>query len=297
MFIDIHAHAYRLRPPFVCGFPTAEELLALYDANDIEMGFVLPIVNPEIYFPQANEDILEMVEQHPGRLRAFCNVDPRCLTNSCDAPLWKVLGHYRDRGCLGVGEIMPTMPMRHPMVQNLLKCAEQVGLPVTWDNSDQEDGDFGLYDEAGLPQLEHSLARFPKLSFIGHGPVFWYELGELETPGGKKPGFYPGGGQTHFRPPSRPIEREGVLPKLFRYFDNLYGELSDAYSIFRVNEDYGPKFLTEFQDRLFFGTDTCSPRHSYLIRGLLLDWRERGLISETVFKKIARENAIRFFGL
>ena len=154
---------------------------------------MLPIVNPEIYFPQANEDILEMVEQHPGRLRAFCNVDPRCLTNSCDAPLWKVLGHYRDRGCLGVGEIMPTMPMRHPMVQNLLKCAEQVGLPVTWDNSDQEDGDFGLYDEAGLPQLEHSLARFPKLSFIGAVHVL-VRVGRVETPGGSRDFI---GGQAH----------------------------------------------------------------------------------------------------
>ena len=57
MFIDIHAHAYRRPVPFVCRFCTAEELLKLYDEADIKCGFILPIVSPEIYFPQANEDI------------------------------------------------------------------------------------------------------------------------------------------------------------------------------------------------------------------------------------------------
>ena len=44
-------------------------------------------MSPEDLPPQANEDILDMVEQYPDRFFAFCNIDPRALTNSADAPL------------------------------------------------------------------------------------------------------------------------------------------------------------------------------------------------------------------
>ncbi|HHV96630.1 MAG TPA: hypothetical protein GXX37_09205, partial [Clostridiaceae bacterium] len=130
MFIDIHAHAYRKPVPFVVRFCTAEELIKRYDELGIEKGVLLPIVNPEIYFPQANEDILDMAEQYPDRFIPFCNIDPRALTNSPEAPLDKVLAYYRDRGCKGIGEVMPNLPVIHPLVQNLFRHAEKVGMPV-----------------------------------------------------------------------------------------------------------------------------------------------------------------------
>ena len=296
MFIDIHAHAYRKRPP-VYGMSSPEQVIERYDAAGIEKGALLPIVSPEIYLPQANEDILEMAEHYPDRFFPFCNIDPRALTNSVDAPLDRLLRHYRDQGCKGVGEIMPNVPMRDPMVQNLFKHAQDVGLPVTFDGSDQIGGDFGLYDEPGLPQLEHSLQRFPKLIMIAHGPVFWMEIAPLVTPAERKPPFFPTGGQTPWPRPTGPIEREGVVPTLFRRYGNLYGELSDAaYSLAR-DPDYGAKLLTEFQDRLLFGTDICGPQTPFRAHELLLEWRDAGRISEEVFQKVARENAIKLFGL
>ena len=147
MFIDIHAHAYRRPTPFVTQFPTVEQIIERYDQHGIEKGILLPVVSPEIYLPQSNEDILEMCEQYPERLFAFCNLDPRALTNSADAPLDRVLRYYKDKGCRGVGEIMPNLSFMDPMVQNLFKHAQEVGLPVTFDGSDQLSGDFGLYDE------------------------------------------------------------------------------------------------------------------------------------------------------
>ena len=57
-YIDIHAHAYRKVVPFVTSFYTPDHLLKQYDKFGIEAGFLLPVVNSEIYFPQANEDIL-----------------------------------------------------------------------------------------------------------------------------------------------------------------------------------------------------------------------------------------------
>jgi len=167
MFIDVHAHAYRKPTPFVAAFPTIEQVIARYDAVGIEKGMLLPVVNPEIYLPQSNEDILEMAQQYPDRIIPFCNIDPRALTNSVDAPLDRLLRYYKDQGCKGVGEIMPNLPFMHPMVQNLFKHAQAVGLPVTFDGSDQPTGDFGLYDDPGLPQLEHTLQRFPDLVIMG----------------------------------------------------------------------------------------------------------------------------------
>jgi len=298
MFIDIHAHAYRKHPPILVQFCTAEQLINRYDAAGIEKGVLLPIVSPEIYLPQANEEILEMVEQYPDRFIPFCNIDPRALTNSADAPLDRLLRYYRDQGCKGLGEVMLNVPVMHPMVQNLFKHAQDVGLPVTFDGSDQVGGDFGLYDDPGLPQLEHTLQKFPKLIMLGHGPVFWSEIGRLETPAERGFVFRPDGGQVG-RLPSGQIKEEGVVPKLFRRYPNLYGDLSDftACNALSRDHDYGPKFLEEFQDRLFFGTDICFFDMPFPLVDLLLDWRDTKKISETVFQKVARENALKLLGL
>jgi predicted TIM-barrel fold metal-dependent hydrolase len=298
MFIDIHAHAYRKPVPFVVKFCSAEELIQTYDKLGIEKGVLLPIVSPEIYFPQANEDILDMAERYPDRFIPFCNVDPRALTNSPEAPLDKVLSYYKERGCKGIGEVMPNLPVMHPMVQNLFRHAEKVGLPVIFDGSDQLTGDFGLYDDPGLPQLEHTLQRFPNLILFGHGPLFWSEIGRLETPGERCIIFNLKGNQVG-RLPEGPIKEEGVVPKLFRRYPNLYGDLSDytAYNAIARDPEYGPKFLTEFQDRLFFGTDMCFPDMPVPLIDLLKRWRDEGKIGETVFYKIARGNAEKLLGL
>lgn len=298
MFIDIHGHAFRKHPP-VYGFSTAEQVIERYDEAGIERGVLLPVVSPEIYLPQANEDILEMVEQHPDRFIPFCNIDPRALTNSADAPLDRLLRHYRDEGCKGIGEVMPNMPMMHPMVQNLFKHAQDVGLPVIFDGSNQTVGDFGLYDDPGLPQLEHTLQRFPKLIILGHGGTFWTEIGRLDTPAQRKTTFRPGGQQVGLRPPTGPIKEEGAMPKLLRRYPNLYGDLSDPYpwNALARDPDYGPKFLTEFQDRLLFGTDICGPQMPFPMVDLLLEWRGAKKISEEVFRKVARENAVKLLGL
>lgn len=298
MFIDIHAHAYRKHPPLLVQFCTPEKVIERYDMIGIEKGALLPIVSPEIYFPQANEDILDMVEQYPDRLFPFCNIDPRALTNSSHAPLGDVLRYYKDKGCKGLGEVMPNLPVMDPMVQNLFKHAEQVGLPVTFDGSDQLTGDFGLYDDPGLPQLEHTLQRYPNLTMFGHGPVFWSEIARLETPGERSFIFRLDSGQVG-RLPVGPVKEEGVMPKLLRLYPNLHGDLSDftAYTALARDHEYGPKFLTEFQDRLCFGTDICFFDIPISLPELLIGWRDAGKISEEVFNKVAKENAVRIFGL
>lgn len=292
MFIDIHSHAYRIKPAKFYKFSTPDELIARYDQMKVDMAVLLPIVNPEIYFPQAVEDIIEMAQDHPDRFIPYCNVDPRCITNSPFAPIDKVLEVYKEKGCKGIGEVMPNMRLDDPMVQNLFRCAEIVGLPIVYDGSTKTTSDFGLYDDPGLPMLENALLEFKDLIIFGHGPVFWSEIGKLHTVAER--GVYMNArGRQYLNLPSGPIEEEGTVPKLFRKYPNLRGDLSDgtAYNAIARDPDFGPRFLSEFEDRLYFGTDMCFPTMKVELDELLIHWKETGKISETTFRKIARENA------
>lgn len=302
MFIDIHAHVYKEPIPFVTKFYNPEQLEKKSEEWGIEKTVLLPVVSPEIYFPQSNEEVLEIARANPDKYIPFCNIDPRSLGNSPFSNFGPVLEYYKKQGCKGLGEIMPNMPLNHPKVQNLLRYAEIAELPVIYDGSIQHDGDFGLYDDPGLPQLEHTLMSFPNLIILGHGPAFWAELGKLETPGERAIIFSIKCRQVGHLPDT-PILEEGVVPKLMRRYKNLHGDLSDGspFAALMRTPEYGARFLTEFQDRLYFGTDRCNVEAEAVgrpgIMTLLLDWRNSGKISETVFQKIARENAIKLLGL
>ncbi|HHX39961.1 MAG TPA: amidohydrolase family protein [Armatimonadetes bacterium] len=290
MFIDIHAHAYKKIGPKQDGrihFVTPEQLLERYEELKIEKACLLPLIGPEVYLPESNEEILEIAARYPDRFIPFCNVDPRALFNSPDAPLGDVLRYYRDQGCKGIGELMPNLPFLDPRVQNLFKHAQDVGFPVIFDISTRIGGTYGLYDDQGLPQLETTLQRFPRLIILGHGPAFWAEIGRLETPADRS--SYP----------RYPIHQEGVVPKLFRRYPNLYGDLSagSGYNALARDPDYAVRFLNEFQDRLLFGTDICSAQQPAPQVEFLLGLKASGKLSEETFRKIARENAIRLLGL
>lgn len=298
MLIDIHAHAYRFPQKFVCEFCSAEQLLERWDELGISKGVVLPIVNPEVYLPQSNEDILEMAEKYPDRIIPFCNVDPRSIKNNAYSDFEPILQYYKDRGCKGIGEIMPKMDLSDPKLQNLLYYAQKVGLPVTFDGAPQRNIGFGIYDDPGLPQLEMTLISFPELKVLGHGPWFWSELAKLETIG-ERGYFYTSRGQHIGNMNHSPIKEEGIVPKLLRRYPNLYGDLSDISPYYMLSRDpeFGAKFLTEFQDRMFFGTDIVSPTMPVDIIDMLDSWLSNGLLSQEVYDKITHKNAERFLGL
>ena len=301
MIIDIHTHAYRVKCPFGAPFCTLEELLVEQDRLGIDKSVVMPIVSPEIYIPQNTEDIIDMAREYPDRIIPFCNVDPRSISNSPMAKLEDILEFYKEKGCKGVGEVMPNMRMDDPKVQNLFRAAEKVGLSVTCDGSDQLDGDFGLYDDPGLPQLELSLRRFPNLIMFGHGPIFWAEIAKLETPGERGVPFrFLDEGQVNTVKTCRgEIKEEGVVAKLLRRYPNLHCDLSDgtAYYALTRDEKYTAEFIKEFEDRMYFGTDTCFPGMPVKLIDTLKRWKRDGVISASAYNKITHENAMKLLGI
>lgn len=286
MFIDIHAHAYLFDSPPQDGLITfcqAEEVLRRYDELGIEKGVLLPLIGPETYLPQSNQEILEICRRWPDRFVPFCNIDPRGIDNAVDTDFSVWIDWFKARGCRGVGEFMPNMYFRDPRVLNLLRQFEKAELPVIFDDTVYAGRRYGLVDEPGLPQLEMILRSMPKLILLGHGPAFWSEMGVLETVADR--GGYP----------RYPIKAEGAVPKLFRRYPNLWGDLSagSGYNALTRDRAYGIKFLNEFQDRLCFGTDICYAKQDLPLAGFLLELKAEGALSEETFEKIARGNARR----
>ena len=271
---------------------TAEELIGFYDEMGVQKGVVLVEVCPEGCFQtMSNEEVLDICASHPDRLVPGCNVDPRNYYNTMLSPFATVLKWYKDRGCRILGEVSPSLRILDERVQALFKAAEDVGLPVVFHMAPFVDNDYGLADLPGLPGLELCLQRYPKLKFFGHSQAFWCEMS-------------PYGSQTaRFGYPTDKIEEEGRIQELMRKYPNLYGDLSAGSGFNALSRDraYAAKFLTEFQDRLMFGLDICSPEYErvapHKLPAFLRELLAGGEISETVFNKVARENAIRMLGL
>jgi predicted TIM-barrel fold metal-dependent hydrolase len=290
LFIDIHVHAIRIPGPRQDDKPcyaTPQQIIERYDELGIEKRVILPIVNPECaYVSQSNEEVIEMARE-TDRFVPFCNIDPRAMTNSSDAPLGDLLRHYRDQGCKGIGEICANLPFSDPMIRNLFKHAQDMGLPLIFHVAPQIGNGYGLFDDPGLPQLEFSLQSFPRLIFLGHSQPFWAEIAPLETVGARA-GY-----------PEYPIREEGAVPKLMRRYPNLYGDLSatSGYNALARDAVYAVEFLNEFQDRLLFGTDICAPDTPTPLVDFLVKLKKSNRITESVFRKIARENAVKLLEL
>jgi len=291
MFIDIHAHAFKtpfLQIDGIPPFPTPEQLVEHYDKIGVEKAVLLPLSGPEFYAAQNNEEILDMVDRFPGRFIPFCNLHPRAINNSSDAPLSDILLKYKDKGCKGIGEVIANMSFNDPYILNLFKHVEIAKMPLTFHIASRIDNAYGLYDEPGLPLLEETLQKFPGINFLGHSQCFWAEMGTLRDPADRI-GY-----------PSYPIDAEGAVPKLMRKYPNLLGDLSAGSGCNSLTRDpeHAVKFMTEFQDRLFFGLDICSPPAGVPnLVTFLLEMKDSGKISQEIFNKIARENAIRLLDL
>jgi predicted TIM-barrel fold metal-dependent hydrolase len=288
-YIDIHAHCTEdplprmgnLKQPLCC----AEQLLAHYDRLGIEKGCILGLGTPENFIGgMSNESILRLSAEYPDRFIPFCVVDPRACGNTPFAQFRDVLMHYRDRGCKGFGELCANIHLLDPRMQNLFKACEEVDLPVTFHMTTMSGWSYGVIDDAGLPELEICLQRFPKLRFLGHSSAFWSEITVCSSM------------QERNSRGKGPIEEEGAIQRLMRKYPNLYGDLSAGSGACALMRDpaYAAKFLTEFQDRIMFGIDICDPG-GYVspLPGFLRELRTSGAISETVFRKVARENQIR----
>ncbi|HOL21708.1 MAG TPA: amidohydrolase family protein [bacterium] len=289
MVIDIHGHIGRIvedRKEFI----DVANLISKMDRWGIDITCVLPLSeNPEGgYLECDTEDVIKSCTEYPDRLIPFCLIDPR-YKNSPVTDFKPLLKEYKDRGCKGIGELLPKMDFDDERCINLYRQAAEFGFPVLFDMADSEYG-YGLRDGYGLPKLENALKLCPDTVFIGHGPTFWAEIAK-EVPSDKRTGY-----------PSGHIKEEGAVLQLMRKYKNLWVDISahSGYNALTRDISFTVRFINEFQDRILFGTDSCLRSdidRVYPNVAFMKKLREEKLVSEEVIEKIEYKNCVRLLGL
>ena len=293
MLVDIHVHTClprhaRLTRPNGSHYPTPEKLIEMMDEAGIDKAVVMSTPSPECrYSLVPPEETLEICGRHLDRLIPFCNLDPRFLTNSPKADFRPLLEAFKELGARGVGEYIPNLPFDDPLSLNLFKQVEEMGLPLTFHLAPQIGGFYGCYDDPGLPRLERVLGECPDLVLLAHSQVFWAEIGALKDPD-ERAGY-----------PKGPIEKEGRVVELMRKYPNLHGDLSagSGHNAISRDPEFGYRFMEEFQDRLYFGTDIANVPQELPIVGYFQKLKKEGLISEKVHEKITWKNAAHLLNL
>lgn len=285
MYFDIHAHAYKYPFPYITKenlvFPTPTELINVLDQMGIEKAVVLPLVNAEVYVPQSVGEVIEVCNDSAGRLLPFCNLDPRVLHNTSDCEMGYLFEFYKEKGCLGLGEVLPNMAFNDPKLQNLFRNCEQAKWPLLFDCSGDRNYEYGLWDDPGLPMLDASLSKFPNLIFIGHGPGFWKEIAPSDCSVG-------------------PINKDGAVARLMKDHPNMWVDLSanSGFTAMTRDIEYTKYFFNEFWDRILFGTDICYPRiPHYDMISLIEGFHNDGIISDEKYEAITHKNAERLLDL
>ena len=291
--IDIHAHAVAFPqyvPPYAATgakFPSAEEVIDLYDKVNIERGVLLPIVSPENQTTvMTTEGCMYLADRYPDRFVWFCNVDPRMGTHY--ANILYLLEYYKSRGARGLGELTVPMYADAPELEYLYECLEALEWPMTIHVSVPGSGRYGIMDELGLPRLEGVLKRHPRLKILGHSQVFWTEISADNTE--EIRGGYPKGKVI----PGRIVE-------LMRNYENLYCDLSAGSGMGAMmrDPDFTAGFFEEFSDRILYGCDICKKdaTFQYDFNDFLDGMRASGALREEVYRRIVRENAIKILKL
>lgn len=295
MIIDIHTHiTYKDYPQFAKLFTDTRKpfpvktLLKTMDEDGIDISVLLPLVNPEndAYFGVAgNLECVETAKKYPDRLIAFCNIDPRCMFNTPEAPLGKIMKLYKDMGCKGIGEICANIPLASPLYDNLFRHAEEQDMPMLFHFSGKSGGTYGAIDEIHFPTLQKLLKKYPKAKVIGHAMAFWNEMdGDLQE---VQRETYPKG----------PIKKKGYLFKMMEKCPNLYGDISagSCHNALSRTPELGYAFLKEFNKKLFFGTDRFTPKTPAPI----IDFMKNGLkdkkLTKSEYDNIMYKNFKRIF--
>lgn len=292
MLIDIHTHVSTcpgLTRPNGSRFPTPDELLRMLDERDIDQAVLLCSVSPESrYVLVTPEEVLSVASQHPDRFIPFCCLDPRMRTNSIKTDFRPMLRYYQDRGCRGIGEYIPNLELDHPMNMNLFAQVEEVGMPLTFHlaATKEHQGQYGCYDDLGLPRLEKVLKNFPKLKLLAHSQVFWAEISADVTEQSR--GGYPTG-----------TVKPGRVVELMRKYQNLYGDLSagSGFNAIARDQKFGESFLDEFADRLLFGTDIANATQKTPIVEYMRKIRQEKRIAAEKIDQITWKNARKLLRL
>lgn len=288
--IDIHCHVvafpeYSTKRLDGNKYLSVEEQLDVHSKLDVDLGVLLPITTQEAHWATiSNEATQYVANKYPDKFVWFCSVDPRQGRHNAQSDLGYIINQYKELGARGVGELGAQLYADDPMMQNLFHYCEELDMPVLIHVAPQYGDTYGIVDDLGLPRLEKMLKKYPDLKLIGHSATFWWEISKNNDTDNRN--GYPKGKVS-----------EGRLAELMREYGNLYCDLSGGSGANAMMRDaeYAAKFLTEFSDRIYYGTDVCAAKQTFqydfneFLKTLVSD----KMISESVYDKIMGINAAK----
>lgn len=231
-----------------------------------------------------NDEAKAISEKHPDTYYWMCNVD-----FAEEESIYERLKKYKNQGAIGIGELMINKYINHPFIQRVFEAAEKLNMPVLFHMSPEENYNYGIVDEAGLPFLEEALKKFPNLKIIGHSQPFWHEITGDADPSTEMRNSW---GQGN-------IVEGGRVPYLLKKYPNLYADLSansGGQAVMR-DEDFGISFLEQYQDQLMFGTDMVNTEMEFPLGKWLDQKLQEEKLSKEAYDKICWKNAKKVFDI
>ncbi len=247
------------------------------------------------------ENVYETYLLHPTRVIPMYAPDPQCD----DAP-GKLL-KWCNRGVRGCAELKTTVNWRSEKLKRLLDAVLKVKIPVVFHMENRPEVLKNLETDnrleivllkilqtgrlKGIPRrvlemaaevyaplerwkkqrilfpgykldfasLRVVLKEYPMIKFIGHGPLFWQHISA-------------DGGKNVCARQQGAIQKEGLTCSFLRNYPNLYADISAPSGFHALNRDhaFSRRFLSEFSDKLLFGTDNYPLGHEDLLKSLRL---------------------------
>lgn len=292
--VDLHVHCAlkreetgRVSPrnPLDCYVADYKELRAHLESQGIGKAVLMSSGESKTRGFGTNEECALIVQNQPDFFAWMCNLD--AIESQT---VYERMSRYKDQGAIGVGELSVNEWMDSPFLMEVFASAEKLDLPVTIHMSPEPGYEYGVCDKAGLPLLEQTLKRFPKLKILGHSQMFWLEISSDCPKEGNQLRSAMGRGL---------VQPGGRLEQLFQSYSNLYGDLSGysgSCAIMR-DEEYGLRFMEEFSNQLFFATDTVNEQQTFPLGRYMNQAYEEGRLSKNAYRKISYQNANNVFKL
>jgi predicted TIM-barrel fold metal-dependent hydrolase len=220
-------------------------------------------------------DVIDVVERYPDRFISGTTVDPR--DPHAHERLKAAVDTFRVRV---FGELKLRMRYDDPDAIRLFHYCGELGLPVifhlqpTFPRLGVPSARQWWYG-GGLENMDAPLRLCPQTQFLGHARGFWREV---SADADQEPQAYPAG---------KPIVGRGRILEYLDKYPNLNCDLSGGSGHTALSRDlsFTRKFLTDYQDRVFFGRDEFSNRLYDLLVSLNLP--------AVVLAKILGGNAMR----
>jgi len=287
---DIHCHVFKEK-----GFPredglfylVPDEMLKVFEEKNVAFGTILPEVHYEGSMTgqiQRIEEVIDIVNAYPDKFCFFMNLVPHSFYKNPEADYSEMIEYYLNLGAKGVGEMCANYTFYDPLMDNVLFYVNKYKLPLIMHMTHNEFCDYGIRDDMELSGLERAAQKWPDITFLCHSTDFWNKIsGE--------------GPQTGY--PTDKVAPGGRVVELMRKYPNIHGDLSAGSGLNAISRDreFGAKFLTEFQDKLYFGQDYCAPTNNMKHSEYLDELLESGEISQEVYNKVCWKNAVNLLKL